>query len=34
MTANATHPGRITIPGTDVGVKGTLVAFAVMRAPN
>src|SRR3954463_10413723 len=26
MTANATHAGRITIPGTDLGVRGTLVA--------
>jgi hypothetical protein len=26
MTANATHPGRITVPGTDIGVKGTLIA--------
>src|SRR6188768_423154 len=26
MTANATHPGRVTIPGTDIGVAGTLVA--------
>src|SRR3954469_21048751 len=26
MTANATHAGRITIPGTDIGVRGTLVA--------
>jgi hypothetical protein len=26
VTANATHPGRITIPGTDIGVRGTLVA--------